>query len=165
MLETQLLRHVTSVVVPIILKQHVLVESGSEARGNHHNQVVVVNRGQRRGNNDNQAHEKAFMLRAERLARTRTSTLTLNNHYGTTLFDSGFDYSFVFTTFIPLLGIKPCDLGFSYEIEIASGQLVDIDKENEFRIELVPEAIPVAKSPYGLAPSEMEELSGQLKEL
>ncbi|GJS04127.1 putative reverse transcriptase domain-containing protein [Tanacetum coccineum] len=67
--------------------------------------------------------------------------------------------------------IEPSDLGFSYEIEIASGQLVEIDKamppnrEIEFRIELVPGAIPVAKSPYRLAPSEMEDLSGQLKEL
>ncbi|GJT27235.1 putative reverse transcriptase domain-containing protein [Tanacetum coccineum] len=31
--------------------------------------------------------------------------------------------------------------------------------------ELIPRAMPVAKSPYRLAPSEMEELSGQLKEL
>ncbi|GJS83139.1 putative reverse transcriptase domain-containing protein [Tanacetum coccineum] len=38
-------------------------------------------------------------------------------------------------------------------------------QEIKFRIELVPEAIPVAKSPYRLAPSELEELSGQLKEL
>ncbi|GJV72954.1 putative reverse transcriptase domain-containing protein, partial [Tanacetum coccineum] len=38
-------------------------------------------------------------------------------------------------------------------------------REIEFRIELIPRAIPVAKSPYRLAPSEMEELSGQLKEL
>ncbi|GJT17415.1 putative reverse transcriptase domain-containing protein [Tanacetum coccineum] len=36
--------------------------------------------------------------------------------------------SFVSTTFIPLLGIEPSDLGFSYDIEIASGQLVEIDK-------------------------------------
>ena len=35
----------------------------------------------------------------------------------------------------------------------------------EFRIELIPGATPVAKSPYRLAPSEMEELSGQLREL
>ncbi|GKE18058.1 putative reverse transcriptase domain-containing protein [Tanacetum coccineum] len=53
---------------------------------------------------------------------------TLNNHYATTLFDFGADYSFVSTTFIPLLDIEPSDLGFSYEIEIANGQLVDIDK-------------------------------------
>ncbi|GJZ19248.1 putative reverse transcriptase domain-containing protein [Tanacetum coccineum] len=38
-------------------------------------------------------------------------------------------------------------------------------REIEFCIKLVPGAIPVMKSPYRLAPSEMEELSGQLKEL
>ncbi|GJZ13621.1 putative reverse transcriptase domain-containing protein [Tanacetum coccineum] len=38
-------------------------------------------------------------------------------------------------------------------------------REIEFRIELVCEAMQVAKSPYRLAPSELEELSGQLKEL
>ncbi|GJV44846.1 hypothetical protein Tco_1429382 [Tanacetum coccineum] len=35
----------------------------------------------------------------------------------------------------------------------------------EFRIELVPEAMSVEKSPYCLTPSELEESSGQLKEL
>ncbi|GJU16251.1 putative reverse transcriptase domain-containing protein [Tanacetum coccineum] len=38
-------------------------------------------------------------------------------------------------------------------------------REIEFRIELTPGATPVAKSPYRLAPSELEELMGQLKEL
>ncbi|GJU39388.1 putative reverse transcriptase domain-containing protein [Tanacetum coccineum] len=38
-------------------------------------------------------------------------------------------------------------------------------QEIEFRIELIPGATPVAKSPYRLAPSELEELSRQLKEL
>ncbi|GKG43814.1 hypothetical protein Tco_0482907, partial [Tanacetum coccineum] len=38
-------------------------------------------------------------------------------------------------------------------------------REIEFHIELVPGVIPVAKSPYRLAPSKMEELSGQPKEL
>nr|GFA70592.1 putative reverse transcriptase domain-containing protein [Tanacetum cinerariifolium] len=94
-------------------------------------------------------------------------------------------------------GIEPNELGFRYEIEIASGQLIEIDKviqgfkdtttrwqardfpevfsddlsglpliqEIKFRIELIPEVVPVAKSPYRLAPFELEELSGQLKEL
>ncbi|GKF79151.1 hypothetical protein Tco_0234719, partial [Tanacetum coccineum] len=122
-------------------------------------------------------------------------------------------------------GIEPGELGFRYEIEIASRQLVEIDKvikgctleiegrvfdidlipfghrsfdviiasdkkqeeiavvrdfpevflddlsrlpplwEIEFRIELIPGAVPITKSPYRLAPSELEELSGQLKEL
>ncbi|GJU68209.1 putative nucleotidyltransferase, ribonuclease H [Tanacetum coccineum] len=38
-------------------------------------------------------------------------------------------------------------------------------RQVEFRIDLVPGATPVAKSPYRLAPSEMQELSGQLQEL
>ncbi|GJV95910.1 putative reverse transcriptase domain-containing protein [Tanacetum coccineum] len=38
-------------------------------------------------------------------------------------------------------------------------------REIEFRIELILKAIPVAKSPYRLTPSEMEELLGQLREL
>nr|GFB21464.1 hypothetical protein [Tanacetum cinerariifolium] len=37
--------------------------------------------------------------------------------------------------------------------------------EVKFQIELVPRAMSVAKSPYHLAPSEMKELSGLLKEL
>ncbi|GJW23858.1 putative reverse transcriptase domain-containing protein [Tanacetum coccineum] len=137
-------------------------------------------------------------------------------------------------------GIEPSELGFRYEIKIASGQLVEIDKvikgskleieghvfiidlipfghgsfdviigeipeekarllmsakasdkkqeeivvvrdfievipddlsglpplwEIEFRIELIPRVVMIAKSPYHVAPSELEELSGQLKEL
>ncbi|GJX89253.1 putative reverse transcriptase domain-containing protein [Tanacetum coccineum] len=38
-------------------------------------------------------------------------------------------------------------------------------REIEFRIELIPGAILVVISPYRLAPSKMEELSGQLREL
>ncbi|GJX45972.1 putative reverse transcriptase domain-containing protein [Tanacetum coccineum] len=36
-------------------------------------------------------------------------------------------------------------------------------REVEFRIDLVPEAMPIAKLPYHLAPTEMQELSNQLK--
>ncbi|GKD91993.1 putative reverse transcriptase domain-containing protein, partial [Tanacetum coccineum] len=38
-------------------------------------------------------------------------------------------------------------------------------RQVEFRIDLVPGATPVAKSPYRLAPPEMQELSAQLQEL
>nr|GEU76838.1 reverse transcriptase domain-containing protein [Tanacetum cinerariifolium] len=38
-------------------------------------------------------------------------------------------------------------------------------RDIEFRIDLIPGALPVVKSPYRLAPSEMLELSNQLKEL
>ncbi|GJT93385.1 putative reverse transcriptase domain-containing protein [Tanacetum coccineum] len=242
---------------------------------NRPNQVVANNGGQGRRNQGNQARGRAFMLGAEEARQDpniMTGTFTLNDHFATTLFDSGADYSFVSTTFISLLGLEPSDLGFRYEIEIASGQLVEIDKvikgckleieghvfdidlipfghgsfdmiigmdwlsnykaeiiyhekvvriplsdgkvlrvveerpdekaillmsvkpsdkkqeeivvvrdfpkvfsddlsglpsirEIEFRIMLTPRATPVTKSPYRLAPSELDELSGQLKEL
>nr|GEU84623.1 reverse transcriptase domain-containing protein [Tanacetum cinerariifolium] len=38
-------------------------------------------------------------------------------------------------------------------------------REIEFQIELIPGAMSAAKSPYRLAPLELEELSGQLREL
>ncbi|GKA90014.1 putative reverse transcriptase domain-containing protein [Tanacetum coccineum] len=38
-------------------------------------------------------------------------------------------------------------------------------RQVEFQIDLVPGVAPVARTPYRLAPSEMKELSGQLKEL
>ncbi|GKF29281.1 putative reverse transcriptase domain-containing protein, partial [Tanacetum coccineum] len=86
--------------------------------------VVVPTMGQGRGNQGNQTRGRAFMLGAEESRQDPnigTGTFTLNNHFATTLFDSGADYSFVSTTFIPLLGLEPRDLGFKYDIEIASG--------------------------------------------
>ncbi|GJV71730.1 putative reverse transcriptase domain-containing protein [Tanacetum coccineum] len=242
---------------------------------NHPNQVADNNRGRGYGNHGNQARGRAFMLGAEEAYQDPNivmGTFILNDHFATTLFNSGANYSFVSTKFIPLLGLEPNDLGFRYEIEIASRQLVEIDKvikgckleikghvfdidlipfghgsfdviigmdwlsnykagiifhkkvvriplldgkvlrvvgerpeekarllmsakasnkkkedivvvrdfpevfpddlsglppirKIEFRIELIPRATLVAKSPYRLASSEMEELSGQLKEL
>nr|GFB44918.1 putative reverse transcriptase domain-containing protein [Tanacetum cinerariifolium] len=38
-------------------------------------------------------------------------------------------------------------------------------RQVEFKIELIPSAAPVARTPYRLAPSELKELSDQLKEL
>ncbi|GJW02027.1 putative reverse transcriptase domain-containing protein [Tanacetum coccineum] len=98
---------------------------------NHPNQVAVNNGGQGRRNQGNQARGRAFMLGAEEARQDPnivTGMFTLNNHFAATLFDSGADYSFVSTTFIPLLVLEPNDLGFRYEIKIASGHLVEIDK-------------------------------------
>ncbi|GJW46682.1 putative reverse transcriptase domain-containing protein [Tanacetum coccineum] len=119
--------------------------------GNRLNQVAANNEGQGRGNQGNQARGRAFMLGSEEARQDPnivTRTFTLNNHFATTLFDFGADYSFVSTTFIRLLGIEPSELGFRYEIEIASGQLVEIDKVNKgckleiedyvFDIDLIP---------------------------
>ncbi|GJV02932.1 putative reverse transcriptase domain-containing protein [Tanacetum coccineum] len=40
-----------------------------------------------------------------------------------------------------------------------------LTRQVEFQIDLIPSAAPVARAPYRLAPSEMKELSEQLKEL
>nr|GEU58514.1 hypothetical protein [Tanacetum cinerariifolium] len=42
---------------------------------------------------------------------------------------------------------------------------LSLPRQVEFRIDLVPGATPVARAPYRLAPSELKELSEQLKEL
>ncbi|GJV78027.1 hypothetical protein Tco_1509611 [Tanacetum coccineum] len=147
---------------------------------NRPNQVAANNEGQGHGNQRNQARGRAFMLGAEE-ARQDPNIVT---------------------------GLEPSELGFKYEIEIASEQLVEIDKVikgckleiegHVFDIDLIPVglgvfdliyrskaddkkqeeivvvidflklilgATPVAKSPYRLPPSELEELSGKLKEL
>ncbi|GKC96193.1 putative reverse transcriptase domain-containing protein [Tanacetum coccineum] len=176
-----------------------------------------------------------------------TDTFSLNGHFATVLFDSGADFSFIFTEFVPLLNVKPSIVNPGYVIEVADGKKVEVDRiirdcklelgnslfsinliplgqgsfdvveiplegilrvqgertlgaakalmnakvdepklsdisvvrdfvdvfpedllglppqrQVEFRIDLVPGATPVVKSPYRLKPSKMQELSGQL---
>nr|GEU50997.1 reverse transcriptase domain-containing protein [Tanacetum cinerariifolium] len=143
------------------------------------NQVDANNEGQGRGNQGNQDRGGALILGAEEARKDPnivTGTFNLNDHFSTTLFDSGVDYSFVSTTFIPLLGIEPIELEIEchvFDIDlIPSGHrrfdvIIGLPPlwEIEFQIELILGAVPVAKSPYPLAPSELEELSRQLKEL
>ncbi|GJR17233.1 putative reverse transcriptase domain-containing protein [Tanacetum coccineum] len=147
--------------------------------------VATNNGGQGRRNQGNRARGRAFMLGAKE-ARQDPNIVTGS--------------------------LKPIDLGFKYEIEIASGQLVEIDKvikgckleieghvfdidlipfghesfdviidekaiflmrikkQEEIVVvrefpKLIPGATPVAKFPFRLAPYELEELSGQIKEL
>nr|GEW43084.1 hypothetical protein [Tanacetum cinerariifolium] len=82
--------------------------------------------------NPTTTHETCFVCGGTDHYKTdpniRTGTFTLNNHYATTLFNFDADYSFDSTTFITLLDIEPSDLDFIYEIEIASRQLVEINK-------------------------------------
>nr|GFC85906.1 putative reverse transcriptase domain-containing protein [Tanacetum cinerariifolium] len=165
-----------------------------------------------------------------------TGTFSLNDHFAIVLFDSGADYGFISTNFLPSIDMKPSVINPGFEIKIASGvkvhpyqvnlelivcfekivqiplpngdilevhgerpegnlkqlktikvnksKLKDIpvvcefpgvfpkdlsglppSREIEFRIDLIHGDMPVAKSPYRLAPTEMQELANQLKEL
>nr|GEX04056.1 putative reverse transcriptase domain-containing protein [Tanacetum cinerariifolium] len=120
---------------------------------NHPNQAASNNGGQGHGNQGNHTRGWAFMLGAEEARydpNIVTGTFTLNNHYATTLFDYGADYSFVSTTFIPLLGLEPNDLGFRYEIGIASGQLVEIDKVIEgCKLKIKGHVVDIDLIPFG----------------
>ncbi|GJV56760.1 hypothetical protein Tco_1457765 [Tanacetum coccineum] len=61
-----------------------------------------------------------------------------------------------------------CTICNSYHVPGGTSIAIDstvTPRKLSFGIELIPGAMPVAKSPYRLAPSELEELSGQLKEL
>ncbi|GJY29929.1 hypothetical protein Tco_0405696 [Tanacetum coccineum] len=156
--------------------------------------VIAIEGGKGRGNNGNPARGRAFVMGVEEARQDTnivTGTFTLNNDYATTLFDSGVDYSFVSTTFIPLLDIEPNNLGMDWlskhkaeivchekvvKIPPTNGKMLKVFGEMpeekgltsfpkiKFRIDLIPRAMLVAKSPYHLAPSEME-LSSQLREL
>ncbi|GKC20560.1 putative reverse transcriptase domain-containing protein [Tanacetum coccineum] len=55
-------------------------------------------------------------------SNTVTGTFLLNDHYAYTLFDSGFDKSFVSNTFSTLLDITPYALDVSYASELADGR-------------------------------------------
>ncbi|GKB33013.1 putative reverse transcriptase domain-containing protein, partial [Tanacetum coccineum] len=84
-----------------------------------------------RRNNDNQTHGRAFIMGANEAGQNpnvMTGTFSLNNHYATILFDSGADYSFISTKFMPLIDVKPSILNHSYEIEVANGQIVETNK-------------------------------------
>nr|GEU33817.1 putative reverse transcriptase domain-containing protein [Tanacetum cinerariifolium] len=174
------------------------LNSAQGLEGNLPHQVVANNEGQGRGNQRNQARGRAFMLGAEEARQDLnivTDTFTLNDHFTTTLFNSGADYSFVSTTFIPLLGIEHNELGMDWlsiyktkiichekvvRILLPHGKVLrvlgerleekvfpnDLSRLLPIReIELIPGATPIAKSLYRLAPSELEKLPGQLKEL
>ncbi|GJV96725.1 putative nucleotidyltransferase, ribonuclease H [Tanacetum coccineum] len=251
------------------------INRATTSGGNRPNPMLEIEGNTNQGNNRNQAQGRAFGLGvAEALQDPNvvTSTFSLNDHFATVLFDSGADYSFISTKFLPLINMKPSVVSPGYEIEIASGVIVETHKiirgcrleleghtfiidlipfgygsfevvigmvwlsklrakivcyekivqiplsngdilevhgerpegnlkqlktmkvnepklkdihvvrkfpgvfsedlsglppsrEVEFCIELIPGAVPVAKSPYRLAPMEMQELSNQLKEL
>ncbi|GKF59941.1 hypothetical protein Tco_0176727 [Tanacetum coccineum] len=118
---------------------------------------MAIKGGQGRGNNGNQARGGAFMMGVEE-AHQDPNIVT---------------------------GEKPEEkVRHSKSVKVKEQKLKDIvvvrnflevfpddlsvlppSREIEFRIDLIPRAMLVVNSPYRLAPSEIEELSSQLREL
>nr|GFB27684.1 hypothetical protein [Tanacetum cinerariifolium] len=57
-------------------------------------------------------------------ANVVTGTFLLNNHCASILFDTGADKSFVSTAFSSLININPSTLDYSYDVELADGQII-----------------------------------------
>ncbi|GJV20234.1 reverse transcriptase domain-containing protein [Tanacetum coccineum] len=103
-----------------------------------------------------------------------TGTFLLNNRYASVLFDTDAYKSFVSTAFSSQIDITPTALDHYYDVELAD-DFPDVfpkdlpglppTRQVEFQIDLISGVAPVARAPYRLAPSEMKELSEQLKEL
>ncbi|GJV84557.1 putative reverse transcriptase domain-containing protein [Tanacetum coccineum] len=118
----------------------------------------------------------------------RTESVFLRSNYTKDCkvkFATGADDSFVSISLAFMLNIPPITLDTTYDIEMDDGNLVGTNTviqgctlillNQPFEIDLMPiklgsfdvviGAAPVARSPYRLAPSEMQELSNQLQEL
>ncbi|GJX07836.1 putative reverse transcriptase domain-containing protein [Tanacetum coccineum] len=94
------------------------------AGGNRPHPVLAIEGNPNPGNNRNRAQGRAFSLgvaEAPQDPNVVTGTFSLNDHFTTVLFNSGADYSFISTNFLPLVNMKPSVISPSYEIEIASG--------------------------------------------
>ncbi|KAI3685864.1 hypothetical protein L6452_35125 [Arctium lappa] len=63
--------------------------------------------------------------------------------------------------------VKGCSSFLAYYPDVFPDNLPGLppDRRVEFRIDLVPGAAPIARAPYRLAPSEMQEMMAQLQEL
>ncbi|GJY16727.1 putative reverse transcriptase domain-containing protein [Tanacetum coccineum] len=82
-------------------------------------------------NNRNQVKGRAFnvnVVGALQDPNIVTGTFSLNHHYATVLFDSGLDFSFISTSFAPLLNVKSSFVNPGYLIEVADGKKEEVDR-------------------------------------
>nr|GFB57680.1 reverse transcriptase domain-containing protein [Tanacetum cinerariifolium] len=81
-------------------------------------------------------------------ANVMTGTFLLNNHCASILFDTGVDKSFMSTSFSSLINISPSTLDYSYDVELADGQIIRLNTvirgctlnflNHPFNIDLMP---------------------------
>nr|GFA08815.1 reverse transcriptase domain-containing protein [Tanacetum cinerariifolium] len=112
--------------------------------------------GNKNQGNQNQAGNGNAVARAYGLgtaggnpnANVVTGTFLLNDHCASILFDTGADKSFVSTAFSSLININPSTLDYSYDVELADGQIIRINTviqgctlnllNHPFNIDLMP---------------------------
>ncbi|GJZ92982.1 putative reverse transcriptase domain-containing protein [Tanacetum coccineum] len=102
-------------------------------------------------NNRNQVKGRALNVNAVGALQDPnvvTGTFSLNHHYAIVLFDSRAEFSFISTSFAPLLNVKPSVVNHGYLIEVADGKKVEVDRiifncklelgTSMFAIDLIP---------------------------
>ncbi|GJU39115.1 putative reverse transcriptase domain-containing protein [Tanacetum coccineum] len=108
----------------LVLSVEILTTLGGIVQGGNRPNPVLAIENPNQGNNRNRAQGRAFALGvvdAPQDPNVMMGTFSLNDHFTTILFDSGADYSFISTNFLPLINMNPSVIGHGYEIEIASG--------------------------------------------
>nr|GEW82939.1 reverse transcriptase domain-containing protein [Tanacetum cinerariifolium] len=91
--------------------------------------------GNKNQGNQNQAGNENAVARAYAVgtaggnpnANVVTGTFLLNNHCALILFDTGADKIFVSTAFSSLININPSTLDYSYDVELADGQIIGVN--------------------------------------
>nr|GEV97086.1 putative reverse transcriptase domain-containing protein [Tanacetum cinerariifolium] len=114
------------------------------------------NQGNINQGNQNQAGNGNVMARAYGVgtvggnpdANVMTGTFLLNNRCASLLFDIGVDKSFMSTAFSSLINISPSTLDYSYDFELADGQIIKVSTvirgctlnflNHPFNIDLMP---------------------------
>nr|GFC60433.1 hypothetical protein [Tanacetum cinerariifolium] len=97
------------------------INQATTVGGNRPNPMLAIEGNPKPGNNRNRAHGRAFTLgvaEAPQDPNVVTGTFSLNDHFAIVLFDSGADYSFISTNFLPSIDMKPSVINPGYEIEI-----------------------------------------------
>nr|GEW05709.1 hypothetical protein [Tanacetum cinerariifolium] len=80
-----------------------------------------------------------------------TGNFSLNHHYAIILFDSGADFSFISTSFAPLLNVKSSFVNSGYLIELADGMKVEVDRViRNCKLELGTSLFTIDLIPLGL---------------
>nr|GEY72459.1 hypothetical protein [Tanacetum cinerariifolium] len=152
------------------------MNQATTSRGNHPNPVLAIEGNTNQGNNRNRAQGRAFGLGMDWLSKLRANIVCYEKIVQITLSNGD------------ILEVhEECPKGNLKQLKtmkVNEPKLEDIpivhefsgvfledlsslppSRDVQFCIDLIPEAVPVAKSPYRLAPMKMQELSNQLKEL
>nr|GEZ69057.1 putative reverse transcriptase domain-containing protein [Tanacetum cinerariifolium] len=133
---------------------------------NRPNPVLAIKGNPNQRNNRNQARGRAFALvvveasqdsnvmtvvvEASQDSNVMTGTFSLNDHFAIVFFDSGADYNFISTNFLPLIDLKPSVISPGYEIKIASGLKVETNKiVRGCRLELEGHTFIIDLIPFG----------------